>query len=1392
MSADDDRLSGADHPAGSPADVSRSLYGVAVAKAFVSYSAPDRAQALEICHWLESVGHEVFLDRHPRHGIAPGAEWDSSLHERLRWADAVVCVIGPSYLDAVWCTAEVAIARSRGCRILPVRTEPGIIHPLLTTVQHVELGMARDVLGEAMRRIDSAGGVGWPDDRSPFPGLSHFDVEMRRVFFGRADEIDDLANLVRSPAEQADPAVLLVVGPSGCGKSSLVRAGLVPVIAEEPFWFVLHPFPPAHHPLASLARELAAAAATVGLDWTVDTVHDRLVHDGVRPLVGELLTADPYSRYKRLLVVIDQFEEFVTQTSLAHRAEFAKTLREMLTGPVQVVATIRPEFLNQLLLTPDLDNFAARVYTMRPLRREALRTVIESPAELAGIRISEPLTSRLVEDTETGEALPLLAFTLAELARDARRGDELTIAEYERLGGVQGALVRQADAALESMISSGHTRDEVVAGLLRLISVNEDGHPTRCHVPSESLLFPFTPFVARHLLTTDGENGAVEIRVAHEAFLTSWPPLAEAIVSSATALRARHQAERAASEWANDDRPTQRLWERSQLAAVIEDTGVRIRSRTLATPLVDLNPTAAEFLYLSRRRERIRRHRAVLAIAVATAIVMALVITIQQHANEAQLRLAVAGQLQAQIEVARDTNPRMALALGVAAHHIQSDEDTRAGLVETLVTTSYRGHLPYDEPVMSTAFSPDGRVLAVGTDTFGSSNKVGSIALWDFADPGQPRLLGSASSGISDSVELMRFSPDGRTLLTVLRRDVLLWDVSAPTRPKQVGALTVVGATQAFFSPDGRTVIFTDFYNNVVRWDISNPSRPRQLEILLRITDYIPEPDDPESGILDMASSPDGRLAVTSFLDGGVMLWNVENPTRSVQLVPPSGVLVVGLTFSADGRTLVINRETGSVLWDLTDPAHPQRLGEAVTLAGAGTMAFSPDGARLAAAFGDNSVAVWNVVDRAHPRLIGIPRGGHTSYPGALAFSPVGDILVSVGEREALVWYASGPIRPMPLDPPLVSRPIDDQFPAYTEPAFAPDGRTLVVGDNTASQLWDLTSPAGPRRIGPRLNGHDTPVQATAFATDARTLLTASEERVITWDVTDRARPVRTGQYALPGPLDGFVVSDNRVVAGIHSNTILIWDLTGQIDPKPTTGLRETAGGMAMFGQSSPDGRTLVPDASTIELWDASDQENIHLISTPALAEPEVDHPVAFSPEVDTLATSSADNRLHLWDISTPTEPRHLGASIIDNHGQFYTMAYSHNGELVATSSDDGTLALWDVSDPAEPRRLGEPAYSKHVRDPWLLRFSPNDRTILVGGSNYDPRDPLSIIASNDELDKTRSIAVLWDLNEITSVRNDPIAHACAITQGGLNQFEWDQYLPDLPFEETCPSGRPR
>jgi hypothetical protein len=612
------------------------MLGGLVARVFISHSSKDRGLANEVHGWLTGDGHEVFLDHHLDGGIAIGEEWEQRLYERLRWADAVVCLVTSAYLASAWCSAEVGVARSQGSRLLPLLAERGVDYPLLEWSQYADLAAdpeaARAALTAALRRVDAAGGWGWPDGRSPFPGLRSFDVDQHRVFFGRSAEIQALAERLRSPAERTGRGMLLVVGPSGCGKSSLVRAGLLPVMADEPGWWALAPVVPGADPVAALTRELAGSAHQLGLGWTVAQVRERLDSGRLSELADELLLAAPgLGRRRHLLVVVDQFEELLTQSTAMARAQVADLLQSALSNPIRLVATLRPEFLAQLLVNAELAGLPTRVFTLRPLRREALATVIKGPARLAGIEVDQQLVDRMVADTDSGEALPLLAFTLEQLAEGVTRGGQLLARRYEQLGGVQGALIRQADAALTDACSaSGRDPSEVISGLLRLVTVDEEGRPTRWRVDRAELPEPvrieLDEFVGRRLLTTDSDDGRVIYWVTHEAFLVAWPPLAAAIAAAASGLRMRRAVEQAAAQWESEGRSRSRLWERGQLAAAVNDTGAHIRrvsraggrsgdpsrsqprgsrgwlpggNRVLTTDKVDLSPSARAFLHTS-------------------------------------------------------------------------------------------------------------------------------------------------------------------------------------------------------------------------------------------------------------------------------------------------------------------------------------------------------------------------------------------------------------------------------------------------------------------------------------------------------------------------------------------------------------------------------------------------------------------------------------------------------------------------------------------------------------------------------------------------------------------------------------------------------------------------
>jgi WD40 repeat protein len=119
------------------------------------------------------------------------------------------------------------------------------------------------------------------------------------------------------------------------------------------------------------------------------------------------------------------------------------------------------------------------------------------------------------------------------------------------------------------------------------------------------------------------------------------------------------------------------------------------------------------------------------------------------------------------------------------------------------------------------------------------------------------------------------------------------------------------------------------------------------------------------------------------------------------------------------------------------------------------SVAFAPDGHTLATASSDGTVILWDLTDRARPQPLGQPLTGHTDAVSTVALAPDGHTLTTASsDGTVILWDLTDRARPQPLGQPLLT--------GHTGPessvAFAPDGHTLataIAGDNTVS-LWDL------------------------------------------------------------------------------------------------------------------------------------------------------------------------------------------------------------------------------------------------------------------------------------------------------------------------------------------------
>ena len=1375
-----------------------------MARVFVSHASEDHLVAAELHQWLVDDGHDVFLDQDLRDGIALGEEWEQRLYERLRWADAVVCLITASYNNSAWCAAEVGIARSQGSRLLPVRAELGEVHPLLmpSQYQYADLASeargARTALSKALRRLDAAGGWGWPDGRSPFPGLRRFDTELHRVFFGRSDEVAALAARLRSPADVANSRMLLVVGPSGCGKSSLVRAGLLSVMALEAGWQTLPPLVPGVDPIAALARELAHAARMLQLDWTFSFTRDRLNQDdGLAVLGDELLLAGDA---RQLLVAVDQVEELLTLAPASARAQFARLLRQALAGAVRVVGTVRAEFLGNILASSELADLPARTFPLRPLRRDALATVIEGPAGLADIRVDPELVARLVTDTDTGEALPLLAFTLAQLAEGVGRGGQLSVLRYDQLGGVQGALISQADAALADALAINHrTRDQVMAGLLRLVTVDEEGHPTRWLIDQNDL--PVTvraeleAFVARRLLIADVEDdGAVVLGVTHEAFLSAWPPLAQAITAAAAALKARRAVELGATEWVDAGRPPVLLWERGQLAAAVEGTGARRtarpsnqelaelrptsprparfrpRRRVLVTDKVELSARARDFLHSSIRRDRSRRRRAitVLSVLLVLAVAGASIAVVQQQVAQGQkriaqqqLRIATARQLITEASTSLEDDPLEALQLGVAAVRIQDDAETRASLVSSLITTPYAGTLTgHDDLVGGLAFSPNGNIMvSCGEDDL--------CRVWRVKAPSLPTPLGPPFSEHAD-VNSLAFNPDGTILACALANGTVhLWSLADADRPAGFGPpIRAHGNAEVrgVALGKGGTMVTVGEDGLVRVWDVNRPDHP----VL-----HDPPLESQQSSVRSIAISPDGRIAATGGVDATLRLWRLDR-NHPAPLGPPikghGPGMVRSIAFSWDGSRLATASDDHTArVWDIADPYHPAFVGGHLTghQDEVTSVAFNPkDRNQVLTGSDDQTVRRWSVADPTHPVQLGQPLTGAHNEVYSVAYIPAGGMAVAgVRDGRIVLWNVASGILPTPLGPPLVGHK------AGVDPVrFSPTGELLATAsEDMTVKLWKLTPDPTHPSLAASLR-HEDETSSAAFSPEKPVLATGSEGTIHLWNVANPIDPKALGQPIVAH--DRAVVSlafcsgSDMLISGDEGGKVRLWNLASPKHPVPLGPPLEANDVSVDSVACSPDGRILaVAGTAMVKLWDVAAQTPVPL-GTLVVGHGQAVNSVAFSPDGWTMATASDDGEVNLFALNDGNHPTRLGPPLRAQGDVVTSVTFSpKDPRIMATASEDKTVQVWDLSQRDRPVPLGPPleGHQKAVN------------SVAIG--------PNGIMATASE-DQT---VLLWDLSGLEAIRNDPAAFACLRTGQGISKDEWNSQIPALPYQKTCP-----
>ena len=413
---------------------------------------------------------------------------------------------------------------------------------------------------------------------NPYKGLRPFNEADAEDFFGRETLLQELLGRLAEEGELS--RFLAVVGPSGSGKSSVVKAGLIPAIRRGALpgsekWFVVD-FMPGAHPFEELEAALLRIAVNPPASLLVQLKEDER---GLLRAVKRILPAD---ESVELVLVIDQFEEvFTLVTDETVRAQFLESLLASVLDErsrLHILLTLRADFTDRPLQYMDFgDLLRQRTEFVLPLTPDEMEQAISSPAKDAGLLIEPGLIARIVRDLgDQPGTLPLLQYALTELF-DRRDGRTLTLAAYQEIGGVLGALGRRAEEVYTGLDESAQAIARQL--FLRLVTLGEGVEDTRRRVlrsevaglqvggwnvdPSDlqasllqhgsgqALNHTIDAFGKARLLTFDHDpvTRGPTVEVAHEALLREWPRLRGWLTESRTDVRMQRILGSLATEW---------------------------------------------------------------------------------------------------------------------------------------------------------------------------------------------------------------------------------------------------------------------------------------------------------------------------------------------------------------------------------------------------------------------------------------------------------------------------------------------------------------------------------------------------------------------------------------------------------------------------------------------------------------------------------------------------------------------------------------------------------------------------------------------------------------------------------------------------------------------------
>jgi WD40 repeat protein len=437
---------------------------------------------------------------------------------------------------------------------------------------------------------------------------------------------------------------------------------------------------------------------------------------------------------------------------------------------------------------------------------------------------------------------------------------------------------------------------------------------------------------------------------------------------------------------------------------------------------------------------------------------------------------------------------------------------------------SFQGHM---QEVTTVALRPDGRQVA-------SASADGAIRLWDLSAADEHKALTDAT----DSLWAVAISADSKKVAAAgADKTVRVYDPQGGKLEAELAGHTAPVTSLAFF-PDGR--LASAGGDRVVKvWDVANK------QVLKELAGH-------ESAILALATGGDGKLVVSGAADKTVRGWDAESGKQAWSWTGRSAVCGVAIR-KGDKHVAVGTADGGLVVLDVSTGKPKELFSQSAHVAGVASVAYAPDGGRVATVGGDGAVRVWTVGETGGllplARFEGTPKPGSStgfSPLSGVAFSPDGRLLASVG--------ADAIVRIWDVQTKAEVRGLRGATDWAIAVAFSPDGRMLVsAGVDKVARVFELT----PQETAVSV-GHLLGVDAVAVSPDGKRAATASRDQTIRiWEIATGKELVTLIGNADTAYAVTFVGSDLVVMGGSasdHAGKLHFWSVGAarQVKAVPT------------------------------------------------------------------------------------------------------------------------------------------------------------------------------------------------------------------------------------------------